>query len=31
LDMSIWDCKARGLPVETSDSLPQEEVRNAVD
>src|SRR3990172_8249533 len=31
LDMSIWDCKARGLPVETSCSVPQEEVRNAAD
>jgi rhodanese-related sulfurtransferase/DNA-binding transcriptional ArsR family regulator len=31
LDMSIWDWKARGFPVETGSSLPQEEVRNAVD
>ncbi len=31
LDMSIWDWKARGFPVETSSSVPQEEVRNAVD
>ena len=31
LDMSIWDWKARGLPVETSCSVPQEEVRNAAD
>ena len=25
LDMSVWDWKARGLPVETSVSIPQEE------
>ncbi|MCC6123417.1 MAG: ArsR family transcriptional regulator [Pirellulales bacterium] len=29
LDLSIWDWKARGLPVETGSSLAQEEVRNA--